>query len=109
MTLDNFLTLLRKQGASNVKGAVGNRSVAKLHAYVEYMPLDSIDMSPLYDKLMNVSWSSCSRETRKYPGFPDWVSSLTNGKPYLWLGDGLTTGKMHFDPFDNLLLQVNVY
>ncbi len=28
------------------------------------------------------------------------------GIPYLWLGDGNTVGKLHFDPFDNLLLQV---
>jgi len=28
------------------------------------------------------------------------------GKPHLWLGDGKTVGKLHFDPFDNLLVQL---
>jgi jumonji domain-containing protein 7 len=32
-------------------------------------------------------------------------SPLLQGKPYLWLGDGETVGKMHFDPYDNLLIQ----
>ncbi|CAM9422558.1 unnamed protein product [Ectocarpus fasciculatus] len=27
-------------------------------------------------------------------------------KPMLWLGDGRTVGKLHFDPFDNILYQV---
>jgi hypothetical protein len=31
---------------------------------------------------------------------------LRNGRAHLWLGDGHTVGKLHFDPYDNLLIQL---
>jgi hypothetical protein len=34
-------------------------------------------------------------------------SLLRKGRPYLWIGDGRTVGKMHFDPYDNILVQLS--
>eukprot|EP01042_Synura_sphagnicola_P000070 gene70-70_t len=34
-------------------------------------------------------------------GFP-----LLGAKPYLWMGDGNTIGVLHFDPYDNVLFQL---
>ena len=31
---------------------------------------------------------------------------MLGGRSFLWLGDGRTVGKLHFDPFDNILVQV---
>jgi hypothetical protein len=36
----------------------------------------------------------------------DGESLLKGGKPHLWLGNGRTVGKLHFDPFDNILVQL---
>ena len=39
---------------------------------------------------------------------PNWLRDVTlNAKAHLWLGDGHTTGKLHFDPFDNILHQLS--
>ena len=103
------------------------------NVYVEYMQLDSIELSPLRDDLllkgMNTpqpqrgqSPSNTHRQhedesesegegegdsnNNPYPGLPAWASTLRGGSPFLWLGDGRAVGKMHFDPFDNLLVQV---
>jgi hypothetical protein len=35
------------------------------------------------------------------------VQYMQDGNAYLWLGDGHTLGKLHFDPFDNIMLQVS--
>ena len=41
------------------------------------------------------------------PPLPAWLQELLpakdRGEPYLWLGDGRTVGKVHFDPYDNVL------
>ncbi len=41
------------------------------------------------------------------PPLPAWLQELlperNRGEPYLWLGDGRTVGKAHFDPYDNVL------
>lgn len=135
MTLGRVLSLLTKTEKtktkkkikqtkkSSDKGRMGNTSATNV--YVEYMQLDTIDLSPLYNDLLNITHqeqqqacssggndehsvdNSCSKNnSKKYPGFPEWVSALKDGSPFLWLGDGRAIGKMHFDPFDNLLLQV---
>ena len=33
-------------------------------------------------------------------------SLFRHGESYLWLGDGLTVGKLHFDAYDNILMQL---
>jgi len=38
---------------------------------------------------------------------PDFASFLHEHSTNLWLGDGLTVGKLHFDPFENLLAMVS--
>ncbi|CAH1256685.1 JMJD7 [Branchiostoma lanceolatum] len=40
------------------------------------------------------------------PGFPFVNDLLTRRHLNMWLSDGNTLGKLHFDPFDNLLCQV---
>lgn len=43
------------------------------------------------------------------PPLPPWLQELLpveekgRGEPYLWLGDGRTVGKVHFDPYDNVM------
>ena len=84
------------------------------NVYVEYMPLDSTILLPLYHDLLNAPQQrksvknvySNKNNSTKYPGFPSWMDTMRDGIPYLWLGDGFAVGKMHFDPFDNILLQV---
>ena len=40
---------------------------------------------------------------------PELFSDLfLQGRPYLWLGDGQSVGKLHFDPYDNILVQLEV-
>ncbi|XP_019626192.1 PREDICTED: uncharacterized protein LOC109471344 [Branchiostoma belcheri] len=41
------------------------------------------------------------------PGFPFVNSLLTRRHLNMWLSDGNTLGKLHFDPFDNLLCQIS--
>ncbi|CAH1256686.1 JMJD7 [Branchiostoma lanceolatum] len=44
------------------------------------------------------------------PGFPfvnDLLTLLTRQHLNMWLSDGNTLGKLHFDPFDNLLCQIS--
>ncbi|CAE7581388.1 unnamed protein product [Symbiodinium microadriaticum] len=36
----------------------------------------------------------------------NWMKYLIEGKGHMWIGDGYTVGKLHFDPYDNILLQV---
>ncbi|XP_078583399.1 uncharacterized protein LOC144866073 [Branchiostoma floridae x Branchiostoma japonicum] len=41
------------------------------------------------------------------PGFPFVNNLLTRRHLNMWLSDGHTLGKLHFDPFDNLLCQIS--
>lgn len=64
----------------------------ELNAYVEY--LDLTGLPGLLDALIG-------------PALPSWIGDVAlEGKAHLWLGDGRTIGKLHFDPFDNLLVQL---
>jgi jumonji domain-containing protein 7 len=63
-----------------------------VNAYIEY--LDLRPFPELYDDLVSNP-------------LPTWLNDLVlEGIPYMWLGDGRTVGKLHFDPFDNLLVQI---
>ena len=94
------------------------------NVYVEYMPLrDSslvglfMDMTSIVaDKSGHVHGKGQGREGGGHGSdiaavellgrHAEWVKYLVDGNGYLWLGDGNTVGKVHFDPFDNLLMQV---
>eukprot|EP01041_Mallomonas_annulata_P007663 gene7664-15684_t len=68
-------------------------------AYLEYMSLRS-------------RLPGLREQSGTWRAFEQWMDSLSlsaslrGGEPYLWLGDGNTVGRLHFDPFDNLLLQL---
>lgn len=64
----------------------------RFHAYVEYLPLDAYLPGFLNSLLSNSTLSL--------------LSVFNKGKPYLWLGDGQAIGKLHFDPFDNILIML---
>jgi hypothetical protein len=52
----------------------------------------------------NKNNNSIDFSTNPLPGVLQ--SVLLQGKAHLWLGDGRTVGKLHFDPFDNILVQL---
>jgi jumonji domain-containing protein 7 len=67
----------------------------EMSVYIEYLNLDS-NLPGLLQDLMRYS-------SDKLQNITDFFS---NGKPYLWFGDGNTVGKLHFDAFDNILIQM---
>ena len=87
MTLDEFFSLIR------IEDKVGEQC-ERVHAYVEYLPV-SYYLPGLLESLPTLSSHSSSI-----------FDSFIDGKAYLWLGDGNTTGKWHFDPYDNVLIQL---
>lgn len=102
------------------------------NVYVEYLDMShSPGLSRLYQSIMNStdehpSWAqhfhevfyetksrSCSKDSSDIGGVYSPGSRMEGAskpaekiKPMFWLGDGNTLGKLHFDPFDNLLYQV---
>ena len=87
MTLEDFLLLLTR--SMNV-----TTECDEVHAYIEYLPLSYYLPGFLESAIPSENYSRSI------------LDNFINGKPYLWLGDGNTVGKTHFDPFDNLLIQL---
>lgn len=87
MTLGDFLSLLKL--SKNV-----SQLCDELHAYIEYLPV-SVYLPGFLESLIHLELNLRS-----------FLRNFIDGKPYLWLGDGNTVGKTHFDPFDNLLIQL---
>lgn len=81
--------------------------------YVEYMPLHDTKLIEMTMKLLNLielNESSLSNDILlKLSNLFPFVKYLLDGKGYLWLGDGSARGKLHFDPYDNLLIQVLLF
>jgi jumonji domain-containing protein 7 len=85
-----------------------------INAYVEYLAIKNDPSSPLralLDKLLPLNSSmqelesaSASVLSNALPRYID--HTLQKGKAHIWIGDGRAIGKLHFDPFDNLLFQV---
>jgi jumonji domain-containing protein 7 len=82
-----------------------------INAYVEYLPIRNDLSNPLrqlLDKLLPQQADQTVFPTSKLsfvlPAYLD--SILQRGKAHIWLGDGRAIGKLHFDPFDNLLFQI---
>ena len=78
--------------------------------YVEY--LDMTRSRGLYELYLTLL-----KDAQPFPGWMNYFIGNSSyearahhrdadGKPMLWLGDGRTVGKLHFDPFDNVLFQV---
>lgn len=75
-------------GAAGAAGtAPGRRAPASL--YIEYLSMDG------YVKELNEHVTDFKFAAR-----------LTNGKRHFWFGNGNTTGKLHFDGYDNMLSPV---
>lgn len=91
MSLAEVLDLISLSSAAR-----NNTSEPLVNAYVEYL------------KLTN-SFSFLKQAV--LADFAPFLSLLDSlpflaGEPHLWLGDGRSVGKLHFDPYDNVLLQL---
>lgn len=100
LSLEEVLSLLAEKKTSG----------SSMTAYVEYHRLRTSDSAAhrrLLEELLRPETSSSTGETM-LEGFIEELfarDGVLNGHPYLWLGDGSTLGKRHFDPYDNLLFQ----
>lgn len=95
MTLGEVLQIIsissNKNNNSNNSNILTEDDV--VNAYIEY--LDLKPYPELFDDLISGDV------------IPTWLDNLVlESRPYMWLGDGRTVGKLHFDPFDNLLIQI---
>jgi hypothetical protein len=85
---------------------IAGSGVERRNAYIEYTDMTSTSLYDMYLDLMRYGqmnetlWSN--PEMKLLGG-----NFTVGGIPYLWIGDGTAVGKIHFDPFDNLLIQVN--
>lgn len=87
MTFNSFLDMMYDSSCDD-EGATCWRPPASL--YIEYLSMDS------YVKELDDDIAS----------FP-FATPLTGEKRHFWFGNGRTLGKMHFDPYDNLLCPVS--
>ena len=100
LSLEEVLSLLAEKKTSG----------SSMTAYVEYHRLRTSDSAAhrrLLEELLRPETSPSTGETM-LEGFIEELfarDGVLNGHPYLWLGDGSTLGKRHFDPYDNLLFQ----
>ena len=92
----------------------GGDAAAAARAYVEYLPLTHMRLPGLLARLLplhrlpawlgfptgDVATAPAPTEGQQLPPL------LRQGKAHAWLGDGRTVGKLHFDAFDNLLVQL---
>ena len=114
MKVGHVLDLIRDAGAAK--------------AYVEYLPLTHMRLPGLLARLLPLhrlpQWlgfptgdtTAATRqqeEEKNQQQQPPPTTTATTmppllrqGKAHAWLGDGHTVGKLHFDAFDNLLVQV---
>jgi hypothetical protein len=72
--------------------------------YIEYLPLNDLEILKMVKQFIDIHSGSdfLSMLSAKFP----LLKYLLNGNAYLWMGDGRAIGKLHFDPFDNILMQV---
>ena len=92
------------------------------NAYVEYLPLSSLPnllkrVLPVHELPSLLGFPNdglgfnqqCDRHRQQCINgtrVGNLPPLLKGGKPHFWLGDGRTVGKLHFDQFDNLLVQL---
>lgn len=100
LKVEEVLTLLAEKKATG----------SSMTAYVEYHRIRTSDSANkrLLIELLRPESSPTTGETM-LEGFIEELFVREDGElkghPYLWLGDGSTLGKRHFDPYDNLLFQ----
>jgi hypothetical protein len=73
--------------------------------YIEYLPLNDPEILKMAKQFLDLGDDSRDLLSILSERFP-LLQYLLNGNAYLWMGDGRAVGKLHFDPFDNILLQV---
>ncbi len=107
MSLEAYLRLLQKTRASIANNSPNNVSTSGSTAYVEYQSLTQYP--DLIDDLLMTNDQADDLSTKEDRHLPPWMREVLLGaKAHLWLGDGRTVGKLHFDPFDNVLHQVRI-
>ncbi|KAK7478614.1 hypothetical protein BaRGS_00030146 [Batillaria attramentaria] len=85
MKFSDFLDLIRNVSEGKMKG---------VSAYVEYEPL-SYDIPELID------------DVEVMPFLENTLQAMTGNPINMWLSDGNTLGKIHFDKFENFLCQIS--
>ena len=83
-----------------------------INAYVEYLPVSrrpndvlKILLEQLLPGLDDAE--QLQQHSTLSNSLPKWLDDyLLDGKAHVWIGDGRAVGKLHFDPFDNILVQV---
>jgi len=99
MSINDYLHLISKPEYFNdtIRSASNTNKNSKLvYAYVEYQ-----DMQHNFPELL-----SSLLHSDPLLGSTVLNQIFLQRKPYLWLGDGDTLGKLHFDQYDNLLIQL---
>jgi hypothetical protein len=123
MTLREVLTYLQRQQRERGRRSHDASNASDATVYVEYQRIKSqkqLLLSLLQGRDGNGNGDGDSggddhdddddHDRDDEDVLPTWIRELLPasvvGEPHLWLGDGTTLGKLHFDPFDNLLVQI---
>ena len=106
MTLSEALRLMSANRLNNSK-LHPTPEVPSVFAYVEYLNAKSEDLL----KIVQAATMSVRPHLTPLIGKPTAVDDnrtlhFLNSEPYIWLSNGHTVGKLHYDPFDNVLVQV---
>lgn len=103
ITIQNFLENLRSKSATQANSDFEYQFPS---IYIEYLPIqENKELLFLTNQLLGQPPHSTDLLVSLGSKFP-FLKYLANGNAYLWIGDGATIGKLHFDPFENLLIQV---
>jgi hypothetical protein len=102
--LDNIITKIDPMRNTEIGQSFASKYQYP-NIYIEYLPVQDTEILNLVQQFLNLSVLSPDLITDLSKHFP-FFKYLSNGNAYLWMGDGQTIGKLHFDPFDNILLQV---
>lgn len=96
MSINDYISMISKPDDEISTNTNTNITSKSVYAYVEYQDIQN-NFPELQSKLLH---------SEHLLGNPLLDQIFLQGKPYLWLGDGDTVGKLHFDQYDNILVQL---
>jgi hypothetical protein len=105
ISLGEFLDNIVAKANDPMQGQAISSKYQYPNIYIEYLPVQDLEILELVRQFLNLRVDSPGLIAALSTHF-DFLKYLANGNAYLWMGDGHTVGKLHFDPFDNILLQV---